>query len=106
MRSDVLATTLDRDTECHECGFTHSGVGRAHVDLELGREDREDLLGRESLGKGVKTSECELHLISGAGAGRILLITYSGRRVLLGILWVLFTSDGQKTLDQRLGQLQ
>jgi hypothetical protein len=46
MRSDVLATTFDSDTESHEGRFSHSGVGRAHVDLELGREDGEDLLGR------------------------------------------------------------
>jgi hypothetical protein len=60
MRSNVLATTFDSNTESHEGRFSHSGVGRAHVDLKLGREDREDLLGREGLGKGIEASECEL----------------------------------------------
>ena len=62
MRSNVLATSLDSDTESHQGGLSHSRVGRAHVDLELRREDREDLLGRESLGQGVEASECELHV--------------------------------------------
>ena len=60
MRSDVLATTFNSNTESHEGRFSHSGVGRAHVDLELGGEDWEDLLGREGLGEGIEASECEL----------------------------------------------
>lgn len=60
VRSDVLATSFDGDTESHEGRLSHSGIGRAHVALELGREDREDLLGRKSLGKGIEASECEL----------------------------------------------
>jgi hypothetical protein len=60
MRPNVLATTFDSDTESHEGRLSHSRIGRAHVDLELGREDREDLLGRKGLGEGVKTSEREL----------------------------------------------
>jgi len=62
MRSDVLATSLDSDTESHQGRLPHSWVGRAHVDLELRREDREDLLGRESLCQSVETSECELNV--------------------------------------------
>lgn len=62
MRSDVLATTFDSNTESHEGRFSHSGVGRAHVDLELGGEDGEDLLGREGLGKGIEASECKLNV--------------------------------------------
>ena len=62
MGSDVLATTFDSDTESHESRFSHSGVGRAHVDLQLGREDGEDLLGRQGLSESIKTSECELNV--------------------------------------------
>jgi hypothetical protein len=60
MGSNVLATTFDSNTESHEGRFSHSGVGRAHVDLELGREDGEDLLRREGLSEGIEASECEL----------------------------------------------
>jgi hypothetical protein len=62
MGSDVLATSFDSDTESHEGRLSHSGVGGAHVDLELGRKDREDLLGRECLSESVETSECELNI--------------------------------------------
>lgn len=60
MRSDVFGTSFDSDTESHECRLSHSRVGRAHVDLQLGGEDREDLLGRKGLSEGIKASECEL----------------------------------------------
>lgn len=58
--SDVLAAALDRNTESHEGGFAHARVGGAHVHLQLGRKDREDLLRRQGLGKGIETSEGKL----------------------------------------------
>jgi hypothetical protein len=62
MGTDVLAASFDRDTESHEGRLSHTRVGGAHVDLELGRKDGEDLLGREGLSKGIKTSERELEV--------------------------------------------
>jgi hypothetical protein len=76
VRSDVFAASLDSDTESHESRLSHSWVGRAHVDLQLGREDGEDLLRGKGLSESIETSESE-----------------PGWGVLLGILWVVLGTD-------------
>jgi len=92
MWSNVLATSFDSNTEGHESRFSHSGVGRAHVDLELGREDGEDLLRGKGLSEGIKASEREL--VVSFGGLDWEFVAYPRWRVLLSILRIIFTPDG------------
>lgn len=59
VRSDVLAATLDGDTESHKSRLSHTSVTGRHVDLKLLGKNREDLLGRKNLGEVVEGSESE-----------------------------------------------
>jgi len=114
MRSDELAASLDSDTESHQSGFSHSGVLRGHVSLQLRREDREDLLRRQSLGELVEGSESKLSGRESEGdvsqmqprkrlRGRDI---HLGRVVIVIVVMVLLTTDGQKTLDDNTSEAE